>query len=235
MTIGSDQLYAGKRILEAMKSGVRYGNAIFDEVCNALPPDARAILDFGAGAGIFADKFRSKGIPVDVVEQDPQLTTLLEPLAGQIWTDIRSVPSEAFDFIYTINVLEHIAGLDAVCTELLRVLKPSGRIFVFVPAYNILWTSLDDEIEHVRRFDRRSLRLALEVAGFRLERMTHFDLLGFPAALGVRLLESVNLFQYGSGSVGFYDRFLFPVSRGLDWISRGAIGKNLIAIAERPN
>jgi hypothetical protein len=55
----------------------------------------------------------------------------------------------------------------------------------------------------------------------------------FRAALGVRLLEQVNLFKYGSGSVGFYDRYLFPVSRQLDRLLKGGIGKNLVAIARR--
>ena len=59
-TRGLGGLPKGKRILDTMKSGVCYGNAIFDEICNALPPDARAVLDFGAGAGFFADKFRCK-------------------------------------------------------------------------------------------------------------------------------------------------------------------------------
>jgi hypothetical protein len=33
-------------------------------------------------------------------------------------------------------------------------------------ARDILWTSLDDEVQHVRRFDRRTLQLPLERAGF---------------------------------------------------------------------
>jgi hypothetical protein len=41
--------------------------------------------------------------------------------------------------------------------------------------------------------------------------MRYFDSLGFLATLGVCLLEQVNLFKYGSGSVGFYDRYIsFP-------------------------
>jgi hypothetical protein len=63
--------------------------------------------------------------------------------------------------------------------------------------------------------------------------MKYFDSLGFLAALGVRLLEQANLFKYGSGSVGFYDRCLFPVSRKLDRLFKGVIGKNLVAVARR--
>jgi SAM-dependent methyltransferase len=233
MTITSKQSYAGTRILEAMRSGVRYGEAIFTELHGAIPDDVCTILDFGAGAGFFLEKFHAIGVAVDAVEQDENLQTMLRPLAGIVWSDIRNVPNESFDFVYTVNVLEHIVELDEACAHLSRVLKPNRKLFVFVPAHEILWTSLDDEVQHVCRFDRWSLRVALERAGFNIENMKYFDSLGFPAALGVRVLERVNLFKYGSGSVGFYDHYVFPVSRQLDCLFNGWIGKNLIAIASR--
>ena len=233
MTITSKQSYAGTRILEAMRSGVRYGEAIFTELRSTVPDDACTILDFGAGTGFFLRKFHAIGVAVDAVEPDEDFQTRLRPLAGTVWSDIRHVPTESFDFAYSVNVLEHILELDDACAHLARVLKPNRKLFIFVPAHNVLWTSLDDEVQHVRRFDHRSLRLVLERAGFRVEHMKYFDSLGFPAALAVRILELVNLFKYGSGSVGFYDRYLFPVSQQLDRLSKGAIGKNLIAIASR--
>jgi SAM-dependent methyltransferase len=233
MTITSKQGYAGNRILEAMRSGVRYGEALFTELRGAIPDDACTILDFGAGAGFFLEKFHAIGAAVDAVEQDEDLQAMLRPLAGMVWSDIRHVPNESFDFAYTVNVLEHILEVDEACAHLARVLKPNRKLFIFVPAHKILWTSLDDEVQHVRRFDRRSLQLVLERAGFRVEHMKYFDSLGFPAALGVRILELVNLFGYGSGSVGFYDRYLFAVSRQLDRLLKNTIGKNLIAIASR--
>lgn len=50
-----------------------------------------------------------------------------------------------------------------------RVLKPNKKLFVFVPAQEILWTSLDEEVDHARRFDRHSLQVVLERAGFNID------------------------------------------------------------------
>jgi SAM-dependent methyltransferase len=233
MTKPPEQGYAGKRVLEAMRSAVRYGEAVFQEVRRTAPQSGSAILDFGAGDGFFLEKFHSQGVAVAAVEPDPSLQVALRQLTGALWADIREVPKESFDFVYTVNVLEHISELEETCTQLSRVLKPNKTLFVFVPAHEILWTSLDDEVEHVRRFDRHSLRVALESAGFHIEHLKYFDFFGFPAALGVRVLEQINLFKYGSGSVGFYDRYIFPVSQQMDRFFKGAIGKNLIAIARR--
>ena len=138
MTITSRQGYSGNRILEAMRSGVQYGEAIFTELRGALPADATAVLDFGAGAGFFLEKFRAIGIVVDAIEPDRDLRALAQSSAGTVWSDICNVPSESFDFAYTVNVLEHIVELDEACGHLSRVLKPNRKLFVFVPAHEIL-------------------------------------------------------------------------------------------------
>lgn len=226
--------YSGTRILEAMRSGARYGEAIFADIWAAMPAGTAHVLDFGAGSGFFVEKFRAAGVAVDAVEQDQDLRDTLESMTANVRPDISLIADSQYGFAYTINVLEHIDDLDDACAHLLRVLKPGARLFVFVPAHEILWTSLDDEVGHVRRFNRRSLQDALRRAGFQVEHVRHFDCLGFPAALAVRLLEKLNLFRYSSGSVGFYDRYLFPVSHALDRLLGGAIGKNLVAIATRP-
>lgn len=235
MSGAEDHGYTGTRILEAMRSGTHYGEAVFRDIVNAMPPGAAAVLDFGAGSGFFAEKFASLGRKVDAVEQDAALRDGLAPVVEMAWSDVADVPDGHFDFAYTVNVLEHIEDLDSVCAQLLRKLKPGAPLFVFVPAHEVLWTSLDTEVGHVRRFDRASLRGALERAGFQVGPVRHFDFLGFPAALAVRLLETLKLFRYSSGSVGFYDRYLFPLSHALDRVFGGVIGKNLVTVAIRPH
>jgi SAM-dependent methyltransferase len=226
--------YQGLRILEAMHEAVRYNAAIFDLIKRASPPGAQTILEFGAGDGAFMLRFATEGVSVDAVEKDSGLrASLRERHARPIHDDVRMVKSESCDFIYTVNVLEHIPDLDAELSELRRVLRPNGTVFVFVPAFETLWTSLDDEVGHVRRFTRRTLGMAFRHAGFTITRIEYFDCLGFPAALAVRVLEGLGMFRYRPETVGFYDRRIFPVSRCLDMAFRHLLGKNLIALARK--
>lgn len=234
MTDNCDE-YTGRRILEAMHSATLYGDTIFNMLRSAKPHTRRPILDFGAGDGLFARKFLRLGIAVDCVEPDRGLRAGLVKDTHYVHSDIRGVSAGRYDFIYSINVLEHITHLDAALTELFRVAAPDGKLFIFVPAFAVLWTKLDDEVGHVRRFRRKGLTNALQRAGFKVEDARHFDLLGFPAALTVRLLERLNLFSYTGGTVGFYDRYVFPASHWLDRITGGFFGKNLIAVARKPN
>jgi SAM-dependent methyltransferase len=226
--------YVGHRILEAMHEAVRYSEAIFQKLQDAMPPAAGHVLDFGAGDGLFVDKFLAKGRKVDSVEPDVDLRDHLRGRSGESFADVRDAADHRYDFVYTVNVLEHIDAIDATCADLFRVLAPNGKLFVFVPAFELLWTRLDDEAGHVRRFTRDSLIRALERSGFIVERIEFFDFLGFPAALAVRMLEKFNLFSYSGGTVGIYDRYLFPISRLLDLLTGNFVGKNLIAIARKP-
>src|SRR5262249_42480852 len=67
----SSSFYAGKRILEAMHSAPRYADAVYSMARTACGNVNGTILDFGAGDGVFVDKFFSERISVDCVEPDP--------------------------------------------------------------------------------------------------------------------------------------------------------------------
>lgn len=228
------EIYVGQRILEAMHHAVRYADTVFQVVQRAMPPASRKALDFGAGDGLFVERFRRLGVTVDCVEPDVNLRSHLKSTGVTVFSSIDKIGDASYDFIYTINVLEHIENIEHVCRELFRVARPDGRLFVFVPAFEILWTSLDDEVAHIQRFTRASLRKVLEQSGFVVEHTEYFDSLGFPAALGVRMLEKLNLFRYDGNTVGFYDRHLFPLSRRLDRVFRQILGKNVVAFAAKP-
>jgi SAM-dependent methyltransferase len=226
--------YAGHRILEAMRSAPSYADAIYRMIRAAIPAGSSCILDFGAGDGAFPERFLRDGYRIDCVEPDPGNRRSLAALGVSAVESVAALADGRFDFVYTVNVLEHLADLDSDVAELHRVIRPGGRLFVFVPAFAILWTSLDDEVGHVRRFSHASLTRALAAGGFAIEDCRYFDSLGFLAALGVRVLEKVGLFRYSARAVGFYDRILLPISLfGDRWFS-GVLGKNIIAVARKP-
>jgi SAM-dependent methyltransferase len=228
------QSYAGHRILEAMRNAPCYADAVYRMMRSALPASSSRVLDFGAGDGMFAERLLRDGLMVDCVEPDPLNQQSLASLGLAPVADIAALGDHRYDFVYTINVLEHLHDLDRHVADLHRVLHSNGRLFVFVPAFEILWTSLDDEVDHVRRFTRASLTRALVGGGFAIEKCHYFDSLGFPAALGVRALEAVSAFQYSPQTVGFYDRALLPFSLLGDRLFSSVLGKNVVAVARKP-
>jgi hypothetical protein len=100
-----------------------------------------------------------------------------------------------------------------------------------VPAFPVLWSRLDDHVEHQRRYRRSPMVAMLRRAGFVLERARYADCLGFFAALFFGRNEKVEI---SPRSIWIYDRLLFPVSRFLDPVLGRFFGKNLAVLCRKP-
>ena len=122
--------YAGRRILEAMEEAHAYADAIFAELTAAAGSTGQ-VLDFSAGNGAFVRRFAALGRSVDCVEPDTEFRKGLADFATRIYVSIADVDDQSYDFIYTVNVLEHIADLERVCSGLRRVLRPGGTAVRF--------------------------------------------------------------------------------------------------------
>ena len=61
-----------------------------------------------------------------------------------------------------------------------------GTLVVYVPAFKVLFTSMDRKVGHVRRYRRTDLRAKVETAGLTVLRSEYVDSLGFAATLAFR-------------------------------------------------
>jgi len=92
--------------------------------------------------------------------------------------------NEEFDIIIASDVLEHINDDSSALTEWNRIIKPNGKLVVFVPAFNFLWDEHDIKNHHCRRYSRSELIYVLRKANFKIERSSCWNFsLFFPASL----------------------------------------------------
>jgi len=91
------------------------------------------------------------------------------------------VPDAEFDLAVSYDVLEHIDDDAGVADEMMRILKPGGRILIAVPADPKLWSEHDDAVSHLRRYTRESLTTLFEDAGFAIEKVRSWNVLLRPA------------------------------------------------------
>lgn len=98
-------------------------------------------------------------------------------------------PDGRFDLVTGTDVLEHIADDLGMLREISRILAPGGAVFLTVPAYQALWSVHDESLHHQRRYDRADLTAKLATAGFRVERVTHFNCWLLPLIVPVRWLR----------------------------------------------
>ena len=227
----SSQGYTGTDNLEVMREAVNYNRALLDLV-KAQARKSDRMLDFGAGTGTYATALAAEGYAVECVEPDPAQRTAIAGAGLRVHGDLAAIPAASVDCVYTLNVLEHIEDDLATIRALGERLVRGGRLVVYVPAFQVLYTSMDRKVGHVRRYRRTDLRAKVETAGLTVLRSEYVDSLGFAATLAFRAFGSKSG-DIDRDAVRAYDRYAFPLSRRLDRVLNRVVGKNIYLVAQR--
>jgi SAM-dependent methyltransferase len=152
------------------------------------------LLDVGAGSGVFSKMLVKEGRAAHAVCLDPGYETefIGERKADKI-DYRRSVDAVDADTVLMIDVIEHVDDDVALMRDYVTRAAPGTRFLISVPAFQFLWSSHDEFLEHRRRYRLSDLRRTVEAAGLAPLRMRYFFGLLFPAAAVMRLTEKKNL------------------------------------------
>ena len=157
----------------------------------------------------------------------PRVTAARQTLAGYL-----AGSDERFDAVVYLNVLEHIEDDATELRLAATALRPGGALLVFGPALEWLYSELDYNAGHYRRYALGRLRRLARAAGFEVLSLHYFDVVGVvPYFVAYRLLRRPAI----SGSTLWgYDRLLVPVSRLLQRaVPRPPLGKNVVLVARK--
>ena len=93
--------------------------------------EGATLLDVGGGPGYFADAFTTAGATYFSIDVDSDLADESGRSRRVVGTGVQlPFRDEAFDVVYSSNVLEHVAEPWTVAEEMLRVLRPGGLAFI---------------------------------------------------------------------------------------------------------
>lgn len=239
--IGS-QFGALEELTELSGAG-RFTAWIVDALGDAL---GDRILEVGAGFGAISAEIATRKPEAQIVAIEPAsnvFPTLTERAADHGGLEALQITSAElatrsdltlFDSVVYVNVLEHIADDTGELNIARELLRPGGRIGVFVPAMPSLYGSLDYKSGHYRRYTAAQLRRVLGEADFVDIDIRYLDLLGVaPYWVMYRLFNVDRLDRVSSAG---YDGVVVPLSRALQRVMRTPpFGKNLVATARRPD
>ena len=98
-------------------------------------------------------------------------------------------PEIDFDLVTNFDVLEHIKKDKEYLEKVNNLLKTNGYILITVPAYQFIWTKLDQVLGHHRRYNKKEINLLLEKTGYEIIKSSYFFMILSPAFIIVRLFQ----------------------------------------------
>jgi 2-polyprenyl-3-methyl-5-hydroxy-6-metoxy-1,4-benzoquinol methylase len=191
------------------------------------------VLEVGAGIG--ANTLTLAGLAYDrwtCLEPDAALGARISfPPGGRHKSaagTIDDLPADAkFDAILYIDVLEHIEDDRAEVARAADRLKPGGALIVLAPAHPSLFTPFDAAIGHRRRYTQSSLG-ALAPRTLKVEKLFYLDAAGLIASAGNRLVLRRSMPKIWQ--ILLWDRVGVPISRVIDPLLGGRVGKSVLAV-----
>lgn len=219
----------------ALQEALFYRKAIAQEF---LPYLTGRVIDMGAGIGqmstLFAEIVGKENLCG--VEPDPRFASIFRkdhPDISLVEGTAASLPVGAFcDTITSVNVLEHIENHVEELSEYRRLLAPTGgHLCLLVPARPEIFSPIDRDFGHFRRYTPSSMSQALESAGLTLHKLFYFNFVGyFTWLINFKILESRS---FSPIMVRAFDRFIFRWTNMLEKnFARPPMGQSLVVIAK---
>lgn len=135
-----------------------------------------------------------------------------------------------FDTVILLNVLEHIEDDLQVLKQIHNVLRPKGKLLLMVPAFQIIYGSMDAADNHYRRYSKGQVLKLLASANFNTKWARYMNMPGFFAwFLNGRILKRSLLPE---GQLGFYNKII-PIVERVESLLPLPFGQSVISVAER--
>ncbi len=166
-------------------------SSFVEDICRRVTDRRPRILDVGCGTGANLLMLSKYGDAEGVDVSEDALAFCRERGLDNVKLGAaEELPYDdgTFDLVTALDVVEHLDDDLAGLREMRRVLRPGGRVLLFVPTFMFLWGLQDDVSNHRRRYRMPELRRVLEQAGFEIERTTYANITFFMPILAMRKL-----------------------------------------------
>lgn len=242
--------------IDAVSFWFQHRNRIFLEAAARHCVAQETLIDVGGGVGSVARAFVAAGRDAMVLEPLSEGARIahrrgLVVVEGGLG-DVNIAPGSC-GLMGMFDVLEHIEDHDRAVGAVAEALRPGGFFLIAVPAHRWLWSTVDHESGHYRRYTRGSLRGVLERGGLDVVEMSHFFSFLAPAIFALRaVLSGFGAFSRGATGVAAAkpekaSAHLLPgmIAKGVNFLCEAEarrlaagrslpFGSSLFAVARRP-
>jgi hypothetical protein len=201
------------------------------------------VIEVGAGIGANIDSLWQSKISewiclepdadlaahMEIRKKNMSLPENLSIIIGDLSTFLSS-SNRGADTIFYLDVIEHIKDDHGEVARAVEALNPNGHLIILAPAHQQLFSAFDRHIGHYRRYNRNLLQ-RLVPPSTRVVMNRYLDSVGLLASSANRLFLRQSLPSLRQ--IYFWDRFLIPISRCLDPLTRYRLGKSCLLILKK--
>ena len=219
--------------LESMSFAQNYHNWIYENITKEL---GTKIAEIGSGVGNFTEfLLRNDHARIDAYEPCTKMHLnnkfSKNPRVNCINSNFELVSKSCdykYDSVIFINVLEHIQqDLDAI-KNAYNITRPGGKLIIFVPALQFLYSKFDRSIGHYRRYQKSELTKLVQNASFKIMSCEYFDSIGIvPWFVFMKVMRQ----GLSSRNTFTYDTFVVPWLKILEKKISPPLGKNMLLTA----
>lgn len=169
--------------IKIMTKGVKRYEWFYQRIKRYL---GNAILEIGSGIGGLAKFFidRNKIICTDINQKSlVYLKKRFRKCSNVIVKEynLESDPcpflNEQIDTVICTNVLEHVSDDVKALSNLYKILIRHGKLILLIPAMSKIYGSLDKDLGHYRRYDKKEIIKKMEKVGFEIIHSEYINML----------------------------------------------------------
>ena len=118
-----------------------------------------------------------------------------------------------YDTVFAMNVVEHIESDELALRNCRKLLKRQGNCIILVPAFQSLYNRFDSELEHYRRYTKKTLNGLVTKCNLEVTHSQYFNFIGiFGWYISGRLLRNKTI---PKNQMSLYNLFV-PIFKIID-------------------
>ena len=241
-TLSNDIDKVGADTLDVISAADKFNKWMFDTIA---PHCSGNILEIGSGIGNISQYFIEKGENILLSDlRESYCNRLEEKFGGNsnligikqidlVADDFESRYSDlvaSFDTVFALNVVEHILDDTLALENASKLLTPKGKLIILVPAYQALFNQFDTELEHYRRYTKKSIAKVFHTAKVEIEKQQYFNAVGILGwFVSGKILRKK---QIPGGQMNLYNTFV-PIIKLIDKLILKSIGLSVITVGHK--
>jgi len=230
--------FEGEENLRAIAEADKFNEWMYQQV---VPHCTGKILEIGSGIGNISYFFDRDGMDIDLSDIREQYRSYLKKsfekravldmdIVADGFIEMHGDKLGTYDAVFALNVVEHIKDDELAIENMIKLLKPGGKIIILVPAYQWLYNGFDVALEHFKRYTKSRLLGIFPTTGAKLIRSWYFNFAGIfgwflvGSVMKKKLIPESNMKLYN---------VLTPIFKIADKVVLNKMGLSVIAVYQK--